>query len=154
MAPLSGLKEQETVELIKNKYTKNIANPFINKSKNWDDKDHWAIPEDLQQNILSNLGFMQPSNIQAVSIPLITNAPHHDLIAQAKNGCGKTGSFVIGSVMRVDRENPNTQVICIASTRELVNQISSVYEQLCKGTGITVANSNFHPNFAQKDHQR
>ena len=121
-APLSGSKvEQETVELIKNKYTKNIASPFINKSKNWDDKDHWAIPEDLQQNILSNLGFMQPSNIQAVSIPLITNAPHHDLIAQAKNGCGKTGSFVIGSVMRIDREDPRTQVICIASTRELVN---------------------------------
>ena len=48
-AQLSGSKvEQETVELIKNKYTKNIASPFINKSKNWDDKDHWAIPEDLQ----------------------------------------------------------------------------------------------------------
>jgi superfamily II DNA/RNA helicase len=104
-----GIKgETEEVELIQNKFTKNIASPFINKSKNWDDQEHWNIPEDIQSNIRNNLGFLQPSNIQAVSIPLITQAPHHDLIAQAKNGCGKTGSFAIGTVLRIDRENPNT----------------------------------------------
>ena len=83
LGTVSGGKQQELeeVELIQNKFTKNIASPFINKSKNWDDKEHFAIPQDLQANILNNLGFMQPSNIQAVSIPLITNEPHHDLIA-------------------------------------------------------------------------
>jgi hypothetical protein len=35
------------VELIKNKYTKNIASPFVSQSKVWDDNEHWQIPEDI-----------------------------------------------------------------------------------------------------------
>jgi len=71
---------------------------------------------------------------------LIAEEPHKHLIAQAKNGSGKTGAFTIGSVLRVDRKNPKTQVILIVNTRELCNQIHAVYEKICKGTGITVTN--------------
>lgn len=88
--------------------------------------------------------FEKPSNIQAVSIPLIVKEPYYDLIAQARNGCGKTGSFAIGSTLRVDRNNPKTQVVCLANTRELVNQIHSVYEKIVKGTGITLGNFCFN----------
>lgn len=59
---------------------------------------------------------------------------------QAINGCGKTGSFTIGSTLRVDRSDPNIQIICLANTRELVNQIHDVYEKIVKGTGITLLN--------------
>jgi len=43
------------------------------------------------------------------------------LIAQSKNGSGKTGAFVIGSLLRVDPSNPKVQVIVLGHTRELVN---------------------------------
>jgi actin-related protein len=33
------------IELIKNKYTKNLASPFINHVKNWDDEEYFHIPE-------------------------------------------------------------------------------------------------------------
>jgi superfamily II DNA/RNA helicase len=42
------------------------------------------------------------------------------LIAQANNGSGKTGAFVIGSLMRVDPAIKQAQVIVIGQTRELV----------------------------------
>jgi superfamily II DNA/RNA helicase len=43
------------------------------------------------------------------------------LIAQAKNGAGKSGAFIIGSLMRVDPAIKQVQVIIIGHTRELVN---------------------------------
>jgi ATP-dependent RNA helicase DDX19/DBP5 len=52
------------------------------------------------------LGFQKPSNIQSVAIPLIVAEPYFDLIAQARNGSGKTGSFSIGSTLRVDPKDP------------------------------------------------
>ena len=84
---------------------------------------------------------MKPSTIQGVSIPMIATAPYHSLIAQAKNGSGKTGSFAIGSVLRVDRADPAIQIICIVNVRELCNQIASVYEKIIMGTGITLLNT-------------
>lgn len=133
----------DQVELIKNKFTDNIASPFINQSKSWSDETQFQIPEDIRRNIEDELNFVKPSNIQAYSIPLIVAEPYHDLIAQARNGCGKTGSFAIGSTLRVDRSNKNCQILVIANTRELVNQIHSVYEKITKGTEITLANFNF-----------
>ena len=133
----------QTIELIKNKFTTNIASPFINHSKSWDNEEHFTIPEDFQKNIVDKLGFSKPSGIQSVSIPLITSDPYHDLIAQARNGCGKTGSFAIGSALRVDRNEPKTQVLVIVNTRELCNQIHAVYAKLLEGLPITLGNMNF-----------
>jgi hypothetical protein len=49
-------KGVEEVELIQNKHTRNTASPFINQSKSWDDEE-LAIPEDLKENIIKQLGF-------------------------------------------------------------------------------------------------
>ena len=128
------------VELIANKHTKNITSPFISSSKVWEDEEIFGIPEDILNNIVVELGFKKPSIIQSVSIPMIAKEPYNALIAQARNGAGKTGSFSIGSTLRVDRKNPKTQVLVIVPTRELCNQVASVYEKIIKGTGITFAN--------------
>lgn len=90
---------------MQNKHTKNVISPFINQSKNWDDED-LNIPADLKQGIIEGLG-LQPSKIQAVAIPLIIGEVDKnicDLIAQSKNGSGKTGAFAIGTTLRVDRK--------------------------------------------------
>jgi|DEB0MinimDraft_12_1074336.scaffolds.fasta_scaffold73907_1 superfamily II DNA/RNA helicase len=54
---------EEGAELIKNKFTKNIASPFINHQKSWDDENHFKIPDDIRKNIEDGLGFSKPSNI-------------------------------------------------------------------------------------------
>lgn len=96
----------EEVELMQNKHTRNIMSPFINQSSSWDDAD-LGIPSDLKKGIVEELGFLKPSRIQAVAIPLIIGEVDKkvcDLIAQSKNGSGKTGAFSIGTILRVDRK--------------------------------------------------
>ena len=95
----------EAAELIENKHTKNLTGVFINQRKAWDDENDFQISPELIRGITEELGFIKPSNIQGVAIPMITdavNGVHHDLIAQSKNGSGKTGAFAIGTTLRVD----------------------------------------------------
>ena len=47
-----------------------MASPFINESKSWDDAT-LNISDDLKKGIIEELGFLKPSKIQAVAIPLI-----------------------------------------------------------------------------------
>ena len=51
------------------------------------------------------------------------------MIAQAKNGAGKSGAFVIGSLLRVDPSIQKLQVIVIGHTRELVIQLEGVFRK-------------------------
>jgi len=78
-----------------------------------------------------------------VAIPLIAqpvNGVFHDLIAQSKNGSGKTGAFSIGSTLRIDPRILKPQVLVVAHVRELSSQIADVYTRLCKYTNINVSN--------------
>jgi len=112
----------EGVELMKLKNVKQKASPFINQQRSWDDEEHFTIPADLQKGIVEELGFNKPSNIQAVAVPLIAkpvDGNFFNLIAQSKNGSGKTGAFSIGSVLRVDPKIQKCQVLVVAHVREL-----------------------------------
>jgi superfamily II DNA/RNA helicase len=64
------------------------------------------------KGITEELGFSVPSGIQGYAIPIITKTDSEgdfvSLIAQSKNGSGKTGAFTIGSVLRVDPKLPKT----------------------------------------------
>jgi len=68
---------------------------------------------------------MQPSQIQLKSIPLITDTKQH-LIAQARNGSGKTISFLVGTLSKIDISIKSLQVLIVAPNRELMNQIYQV----------------------------
>lgn len=57
---------------------------------------------------------------------------YDNLIAQAKSGSGKTGAFVIGSLLRIEPKITKLQVVVFGHTRELVNQISTVYKKAVK----------------------
>jgi superfamily II DNA/RNA helicase len=52
---------------------------------------------------------------------MISKPPFNNVIAQSKNGTGKTGAFVIGSLLRIDPKNKNPQVLTFCHTRELAN---------------------------------
>lgn len=69
-----------------------------------------------------------------------TNNTYYDLIAQSKNGSGKTGAFAIGSVLRVDPKIKKPQVLCVCHVRELSTQIAEVYKKITKFSDIEVSN--------------
>ena len=94
------------------------------KIAQWDDLN---ICEDILRSIY-NYGFETPSEIQRKAIPPILE--NKDVLAQAQSGTGKTGAFVIGALSKVDITNANTQVLILAPTHELVNQIHAVVQNL------------------------
>ena len=95
----------------------------------------------VKENIIKGLldmGFLQPSKIQTTTFPLILKDPRSNIIAQAKNGSGKTGAFGIGILSSIDERNRNIQAVVFAHTRELVIQIKQVLEKIAKYTKIKV----------------
>lgn len=81
------------------------------------------IPEPLLRGIFS-YGFETPSEIQKRGIMPI--AEKNDVIAQAQSGTGKTGTFTIGSMCRIDSTVKDIQVLVIVPTHELAKQIYDV----------------------------
>lgn len=93
----------------------------INK---WDD-----LP--LNINLLRGIysyGFDEPSAIQKKAILPILDG--RDVIAQAQSGTGKTGAFTISALNSIDLSKQEVQVIILAPTHELVNQINKVIQGL------------------------
>ena len=79
---------------------------------------------DLKENLLRGIysyGFEKPSAIQQRGIKPILDG--RDTIGQAQSGTGKTATFVIGCLQRVDYSLHRTQALILAPTRELANQI-------------------------------
>ena len=85
------------------------------------------------------LKYEKPSIIQAQSIPLITQNRNENYLLQSKNGSGKTGAFAVPAVMTVDPTINDYQIIIIAHSRELINQIAGILNILVKGSQVTVS---------------
>ena len=85
----------------------------------------------LNSNLLRGIysyGFEKPSSIQQRGIiPLING---RDIIGQAQSGTGKTATFVIGLIQKLDIKKTYCQTIVIAPTRELASQIYKVLKDL------------------------
>lgn len=102
----------------------NIEDNRLKNIEKWDDLD---IPQDLLRGIYA-YGFENPSVIQKKAIyPIISK---HDTIAHAQSGTGKTGAFSISALSLVNTSVDNTQVLILAPTHELVNQIAGVIKSL------------------------
>jgi hypothetical protein len=69
-------------------------------------------------------GFEKPSAIQQRAIvPVIKGK---DVIAQAQSGTGKTGTFAISILQRINLDDTDCQALILAPTRELAQQIQKV----------------------------
>jgi translation initiation factor 4A len=82
---------------------------------------------DLDENLLRGIysyGFEKPSAIQQRGIKPILDG--RDTIGQAQSGTGKTATFVIGCLQRIDGNVKACQALILAPTRELANQIQKV----------------------------
>jgi len=94
---------------------------------NWNEAcatfDEMNLKEDLLRGIYA-YGFEKPSTIQQRGIVPIVRG--HDTIAQAQSGTGKTATFTIGVLQRVDLNIKQCQALILAPTRELANQSHKV----------------------------
>lgn len=87
----------------------------------------------LSSNIekaIEDLGFEEPTPIQAQSIPYIMEG--RDVIGQAQTGTGKTAAFGIPALEMVNPKNKHVQVIVLCPTRELANQVAEELNKLSK----------------------
>lgn len=95
--------------------------------------DDMELKEDILRGIYS-YGFEVPSAIQQRAIkPLIDGS---DLIAQAQSGTGKTATFTIGCLERVEIDILKPQIIILAPNRELAMQIFKVFESINSFYGV------------------
>ncbi|NBV77977.1 DEAD/DEAH box helicase [bacterium] len=97
--------------------------------------DDMGLPEELLRGIYG-YGFEKPSAIQSKGICPIKDG--HDVLAQAQSGTGKTGTFVIGSLSRVDPTLKRVQVLVLVPVRELAQQIEGVAKALSAHMGVQV----------------
>ncbi|GAM20363.1 hypothetical protein SAMD00019534_035380 [Acytostelium subglobosum LB1] len=81
-------------------------------------------------------GYVRPSPIQEKAIPIALAGK--DIMARAKNGTGKTASFLIPSLERTDPTKNYIQVLILVPTRELALQTSQVCKELGKYLNVKV----------------
>jgi translation initiation factor 4A len=97
--------------------------------------DEMGLPDTLLRGIYSH-GFERPSAIQQKAIKPIVDGK--DILAQAQSGTGKTGTFCIGSMSRVDPSLKAPQVLVLTPTRELAQQIETVAKGLSDKIPLSV----------------
>ena len=68
--------------------------------------------------------------IQAASLPIALAG--HDLIAQAKTGSGKTASFALPLLTKLNPRNFGVQALVLCPTRELADQVTQEIRRLAR----------------------
>jgi translation initiation factor 4A len=95
--------------------------------------DDMGLKDELLRGIYS-YGYEKPSAIQQKAIVPTISGKH--IIGQAQSGTGKTATFVIGVLNRIDYERKVCQALILAPTRELANQNHAVVNALGDYMGI------------------
>ena len=102
----------------------------IDLNKSYDPINTWdqlEIPQNLLRGIYA-YGFENPSPIQQKAIqPMIDG---RDVIAQAQSGTGKTATFAIGGLAKIDLDISSPQILCLSPTRELTSQSHNVVTKI------------------------
>merc|ERR1712107_844899 len=119
---------------------------------NWDEVcenfDDMNLKEELLRGIYA-YGFEKPSAIQQRAIvPCIKGL---DVIAQAQSGTGKTATFSIAILEKIDTGLRECQALILAPTRELAQQIQGGHEPW-RLHGRTVPRVHWW-NFSQGGHE-
>ncbi|KAK9462618.1 P-loop containing nucleoside triphosphate hydrolase protein [Lipomyces oligophaga] len=96
--------------------------------------DQMGLKENLLRGIFA-YGFEKPSSIQARAImPIIKGV---DVLAQAQSGTGKTATFSISVLQKIDPTIKFCQALILAPTRELAQQILKVLISIGDYTDVT-----------------
>ncbi|AFY79460.1 MAG: DEAD/DEAH box helicase [Hydrococcus sp. C42_A2020_068] len=77
---------------------------------------------DTRVKQLENLGFINPTNIQAQAIPLLLEG--RDVVGQSQTGTGKTAAYSLPILDAIDTQNSAVQALVLTPTRELAQQVA------------------------------
>jgi len=88
-----------------------------------------GISEEILRAV-EEMGYTQPSPIQAQAIPFVLEG--RDVIGQAQTGTGKTAAFAIPIIDLVDPDFNKPQAIILCPTRELAVQVEGEIQKLAK----------------------
>ena len=131
------------IEIMNNKKDANLED-IMDKSEKVYEYGNYYANEDIKEiktfeelNLSSetlkgiySIGFEKPSQIQQKAIrPLIDG---RDLIVQSQSGTGKTATFLISCIERVNKSIKAPQIIILSPTRELAKQTYNVCNSLTK----------------------
>ncbi len=106
-----------------------------NSMSNFQDQKETVLFKDLPlnpeiQQALDEMGFAEPTPIQAAALPFLLEG--RDVIGQAQTGTGKTGAFAIPALQNVDIDDRSVQVLTICPTRELAIQVAKEFSKISK----------------------
>ncbi|MFI5061651.1 MAG: DEAD/DEAH box helicase, partial [Actinomycetales bacterium] len=76
---------------------------------------------------LKDVGYENPSAIQAATIPLLLEG--RDVVGLAQTGTGKTAAFALPILSRLDLSQKSPQALVLAPTRELALQVCEAFEK-------------------------
>ncbi len=100
--------------------------------------ENYQFSEQIKANLVE-AGFIRPTDIQFKAIPPIFKG--EDVLAIAQTGTGKTAAFAIPVLQilqerKSSKQKKNIRCIVMVPTRELALQISTVFNQLGRNTGV------------------
>lgn len=93
------------------------------------------MPQTLKQ--LAKIGFDKPSPIQTAFIPVALTGK--DCIGQARTGTGKTAAFMLPAIEQIDLKVNSVQVLVLAPTRELGEQVFAESQKLAFSSKVKFA---------------
>ena len=79
---------------------------------------------------VQNLGYEQPSPIQAQSIPILLSGKN--LLGTAQTGTGKTAAFALPLLSNIDEKQKTPQILVLTPTRELAIQVAEAFQSYAK----------------------
>jgi ATP-dependent RNA helicase DeaD len=88
------------------------------------------------QQTLDELGYDEPTAIQAQAIPVLLGG--HDVIGQAQTGTGKTAAFGLPLLQYLEPDNPEVQAIVMTPTRELCIQVTQALRAYAEHLDINI----------------
>ncbi|WP_318508869.1 DEAD/DEAH box helicase [Bacillus sp. T3] len=89
---------------------------------------------EVLEKALSQMGFEEPSPIQAQAIPVALTGK--DIIGQAQTGTGKTTAFGVPLIERTKVDESSIQGLVLAPTRELAVQVAEELNRIGNVKGI------------------
>ncbi|KAA1189662.1 DEAD/DEAH box helicase [Pseudohalioglobus sediminis] len=88
-----------------------------------------ALPAPLQQ-ALADVGYENPSAIQAATIPALLDG--RDVLGQAQTGTGKTAAFALPALASLQSGSRLPQVLVLTPTRELAIQVAEAFQKYAR----------------------
>ena len=82
------------------------------------------------QRAVAEVGYTEPTPIQAQSIPLILEGK--DVIGRSHTGTGKTAAFGLPAIEMIDPDLEGVQVLALCPTRELAMQAAAEVEKFAR----------------------